>query len=90
MHFEAKKVIVVGGSAGQATPAAVKTPAVERCVPKVEIGAAVDEFAPLHPLEGVGTPVGAADAITLSALRPSKLDHRRDSQRRWRHLASRN
>ena len=88
MHFEAKKVIVVGGSAGMGrqvaidvvdhggkladhqirvnavAPAAIKTPALERWVPKDEIDATLDTFAPLHPLGRVGTPADVANAVT--------------------------
>jgi len=45
-------------------PAAVKTPALERWVPKDEIGATLDTFAPLHPLGRVGTPADIANAVT--------------------------
>jgi NAD(P)-dependent dehydrogenase (short-subunit alcohol dehydrogenase family) len=45
-------------------PAAVKTPALERWVPKDEIEARLDTFAPLHPLGRVGTPTDVANAIT--------------------------
>jgi NAD(P)-dependent dehydrogenase (short-subunit alcohol dehydrogenase family) len=89
MHFEAKKVIVIGGSAGMGrqvaidvvdhggkladhqirvnavAPAVVKTPALERWVPKDEIDATLDTFAPFHPLDHhVGTPAGVANAVT--------------------------
>ena len=85
MHFEAKKVIVVGASTGigrqvaidvavelaehqiranAVAPAAVKTPALERWVPKDEIDATLDTFAPLHPLGRVGTPADVANAVT--------------------------
>jgi NAD(P)-dependent dehydrogenase (short-subunit alcohol dehydrogenase family) len=45
-------------------PAAVKTPALERWVPKDEIDATLDTFAPLHPLGRVGTPADIANAVT--------------------------
>ena len=45
-------------------PAAVKTPALERWVPKDEIDATLDTFAPLHPLGRVGTPGDVANAVT--------------------------
>jgi NAD(P)-dependent dehydrogenase (short-subunit alcohol dehydrogenase family) len=45
-------------------PAAVKTPALERWVPKDEIDATLDTFAPLHPLGRVGTPADVANAVT--------------------------
>lgn len=45
-------------------PAAVKTPALERWVPKDEIDATLDSFAPLHPLGRVGTPTDIANAIS--------------------------
>jgi NAD(P)-dependent dehydrogenase (short-subunit alcohol dehydrogenase family) len=45
-------------------PAAVKTPALERWVPKDEIDATLDSFAPLHPLGRVGTPADVANAVT--------------------------
>jgi NAD(P)-dependent dehydrogenase (short-subunit alcohol dehydrogenase family) len=45
-------------------PAAVKTPALERWVPKDEIDATLDAFAPLHPLGRVGTPADVANAVT--------------------------
>jgi NAD(P)-dependent dehydrogenase (short-subunit alcohol dehydrogenase family) len=44
-------------------PGAVKTPAVERWVPKDEIDATLDTFAPIHPLGRVGTPTDVANAI---------------------------
>jgi NAD(P)-dependent dehydrogenase (short-subunit alcohol dehydrogenase family) len=44
-------------------PAAVKTPAVERWVPKDEIDSTLDTFVPLHPLGRVGTPADIANAI---------------------------
>jgi NAD(P)-dependent dehydrogenase (short-subunit alcohol dehydrogenase family) len=44
-------------------PAAVKTPALERWVPKDEIDATLDTFAPLHPLGRVGTPADVAGAV---------------------------
>ncbi|GFG54891.1 sugar dehydrogenase [Mycolicibacterium agri] len=46
-------------------PAAVKTPALERWVPKGEIDATLDSFAPSHPLGRVGTPADVANAITF-------------------------
>ncbi|WP_261861443.1 SDR family NAD(P)-dependent oxidoreductase, partial [Mycobacterium montefiorense] len=45
-------------------PAAVKTPALERWVPKGEIDETLDAFAPLHPLRRVGTPADVANAVT--------------------------
>ena len=45
-------------------PAAVKTPALERWVPKAEIDATLDTFAPFHPLGRVGTPADVANAVT--------------------------
>jgi NAD(P)-dependent dehydrogenase (short-subunit alcohol dehydrogenase family) len=45
-------------------PAAVKTPALERWVPKDEIDATLATFAPLHPLGRVGTPDDVAGAVT--------------------------
>ena len=45
-------------------PAAVKTPALERWVPKDEIDSTLDAFAPLHPLGRVGTPADVANAVT--------------------------
>jgi NAD(P)-dependent dehydrogenase (short-subunit alcohol dehydrogenase family) len=45
-------------------PAAVKTPALERWIPKDEIDATLDTFAPLHPLGRVGTPADVANAVT--------------------------
>ncbi|OBK13625.1 SDR family NAD(P)-dependent oxidoreductase [Mycobacterium asiaticum] len=44
-------------------PAAVKTPALERWVPKDEIDATLDSFAPFHPLGRVGTPADVANAV---------------------------
>jgi NAD(P)-dependent dehydrogenase (short-subunit alcohol dehydrogenase family) len=44
-------------------PAAVKTPALERWVPKDEIDATLDTFAPLHPLGRVGTTADIANAV---------------------------
>jgi NAD(P)-dependent dehydrogenase (short-subunit alcohol dehydrogenase family) len=44
-------------------PAAVKTPALERWVPKDEIDATLDTFAPIHPLGRVGTPADVANAV---------------------------
>jgi NAD(P)-dependent dehydrogenase (short-subunit alcohol dehydrogenase family) len=46
-------------------PAAVKTPAVEKWIPKDQIDATLDTFAPLHPLGRVGTPADVANAITF-------------------------
>jgi NAD(P)-dependent dehydrogenase (short-subunit alcohol dehydrogenase family) len=46
-------------------PGAVKTPAVERWIPKEEIDATLDTFAPLHPLGRVGTSTDVANAITF-------------------------
>jgi NAD(P)-dependent dehydrogenase (short-subunit alcohol dehydrogenase family) len=45
-------------------PAAVKTPALERWVPKDEIDTTLDTFAPLHPLGRVGTTADVANAVT--------------------------
>lgn len=45
-------------------PAAVKTPALERWVPKDEIESTLDTFAPFHPLGRVGTPADVANAVT--------------------------
>jgi NAD(P)-dependent dehydrogenase (short-subunit alcohol dehydrogenase family) len=45
-------------------PAAVKTPALERWVPKDEIDSTLDNFAPIHPLGRVGTPADVSNAIT--------------------------
>jgi NAD(P)-dependent dehydrogenase (short-subunit alcohol dehydrogenase family) len=45
-------------------PAAVRTPALERWVPKDEIDATLDTFAPFHPLGRVGTPADVANAVT--------------------------
>jgi NAD(P)-dependent dehydrogenase (short-subunit alcohol dehydrogenase family) len=42
----------------------VKTPALERWVPKDEIDATLDRFAPFHPLGRVGTPADIANAVT--------------------------
>jgi NAD(P)-dependent dehydrogenase (short-subunit alcohol dehydrogenase family) len=44
-------------------PAAVKTPALERWVPKDEIDATLETFASFHPLGRVGTPADVANAI---------------------------
>jgi NAD(P)-dependent dehydrogenase (short-subunit alcohol dehydrogenase family) len=44
-------------------PAAVKTPALQRWVPKDDIDATLDAFAPFHPLGRVGTPSDVANAI---------------------------
>jgi NAD(P)-dependent dehydrogenase (short-subunit alcohol dehydrogenase family) len=46
-------------------PAAVKTPAVEKWIPKDEIDATLDTFAPLHPLGRVGAAADVANAITF-------------------------
>lgn len=45
-------------------PAAVKTPALERWVPKDEIDPTLGAFAPIHPLGRVGTPADVAGAVT--------------------------
>jgi NAD(P)-dependent dehydrogenase (short-subunit alcohol dehydrogenase family) len=45
-------------------PAAVETPALERWVPKDEIAATMDRFAPFHPLGRVGAPADVANAVT--------------------------
>ena len=45
-------------------PAVVRTPALERFVPKDEIDATLDTFAPFHPLGRVGTPADVANAVT--------------------------
>ncbi|AFJ36100.1 SDR family oxidoreductase [Mycobacterium sp. 5-140-3-2] len=45
-------------------PAAVKTPALERWVPKDEIDATLETFAPFHPLGRVGTAADVANAVT--------------------------
>lgn len=45
-------------------PAAVRTPALERWVPKNEIDATLDTFAPFHPLGRVGAPTDVANAVT--------------------------
>jgi NAD(P)-dependent dehydrogenase (short-subunit alcohol dehydrogenase family) len=44
-------------------PAVVKTPLYEGFIPKDEIDATLDTFAPLHPLGRVGTPVDVANAV---------------------------
>ena len=44
-------------------PAVVKTPLYEGFIPKEEIDATLDTFAPLHPLGRVGTPVDVANAV---------------------------
>jgi NAD(P)-dependent dehydrogenase (short-subunit alcohol dehydrogenase family) len=44
-------------------PAAVGTPALERWVPKDEIEATLETFAPFHPLRRVGTPADVANAV---------------------------
>lgn len=46
-------------------PAAVKTPALERWVPKSEIDTTLDTFVPLHPLGRVGTRADVANAVTF-------------------------
>jgi NAD(P)-dependent dehydrogenase (short-subunit alcohol dehydrogenase family) len=46
-------------------PAVVKTPLYEGFIPKDDIDATLDTFAPLHPLGRVGTPVDLANAITF-------------------------
>jgi NAD(P)-dependent dehydrogenase (short-subunit alcohol dehydrogenase family) len=45
-------------------PAVVKTPLYEGFIPKDEIDATLDTFAPLHPLGRVGTPADVANAVT--------------------------
>ncbi|MCA2321315.1 SDR family oxidoreductase [Mycobacterium intracellulare] len=45
-------------------PGVVKTPMWEAYIPKDEIDATLDTFAPLHPLGRVGTPVDVANAVT--------------------------
>src|ERR1700729_3113775 len=45
-------------------PAVVKTPLYEGFIPKDEIDATLDTFAPLHPLGRVGTPADVASAVT--------------------------
>jgi NAD(P)-dependent dehydrogenase (short-subunit alcohol dehydrogenase family) len=45
-------------------PAVVKTPLYEGFIPKDEIDATLDTFAPLHPLGRVGTPADVAGAVT--------------------------
>ena len=44
-------------------PAVVKTPLYEGFIPKDEIDATLDTFAPLHPLGRVGTPADIANAV---------------------------
>jgi NAD(P)-dependent dehydrogenase (short-subunit alcohol dehydrogenase family) len=44
-------------------PAVVKTPLYEGFIPKDEIDATLDTFAPLHPLGRFGTPADVANAI---------------------------
>jgi NAD(P)-dependent dehydrogenase (short-subunit alcohol dehydrogenase family) len=44
-------------------PAVVKTPLYEGFIPKEEIDATLDTFAPLHPLGRVGTPADVANAV---------------------------
>jgi NAD(P)-dependent dehydrogenase (short-subunit alcohol dehydrogenase family) len=46
-------------------PAVVKTPLYEGFIPKDQIDATLDTFAPLHPLGRVGTPTDLANAITF-------------------------
>ncbi len=46
-------------------PAVVKTPLYERFIPKDEIDATLETFAPLHPLGRVGTAGDVANAITF-------------------------
>ncbi|OBA59510.1 sugar dehydrogenase [Mycobacterium sp. 1100029.7] len=46
-------------------PAVVKTPLYEGFIPKDEIDATLETFAPLHPLGRVGTPADVANAITF-------------------------
>jgi NAD(P)-dependent dehydrogenase (short-subunit alcohol dehydrogenase family) len=45
-------------------PAVVKTPLYEGFIPKDEIDATLETFAPLHPLGRVGTPADVANAVT--------------------------
>jgi NAD(P)-dependent dehydrogenase (short-subunit alcohol dehydrogenase family) len=45
-------------------PAVVKTPLYETFIPKDEIDATLETFAPLHPLGRVGTPADVANAVT--------------------------
>ncbi|HWF27509.1 MAG TPA: SDR family oxidoreductase [Mycobacterium sp.] len=45
-------------------PAVVKTPLYEGFIPKDEIDATLDTFAPLHPLGRIGTPGDVANAVT--------------------------
>jgi NAD(P)-dependent dehydrogenase (short-subunit alcohol dehydrogenase family) len=45
-------------------PAVVKTPLYEGFIPKDEIDATLDTFAPLHPLGRVGTAADVANAVT--------------------------
>src|SRR6201986_882363 len=45
-------------------PAVVKTPLYEAFIPKDEIDATLETFAPLHPLGRVGTPADVANAVT--------------------------
>lgn len=46
-------------------PAVVKTPLYEGFIPKDQIDATLETFAPLHPLGRVGTPTDVANAITF-------------------------
>jgi NAD(P)-dependent dehydrogenase (short-subunit alcohol dehydrogenase family) len=46
-------------------PAVVKTPLYEGFIPKDDIDATLETFAPLHPLGRVGTPEDLANAITF-------------------------
>lgn len=46
-------------------PAVVKTPLYEGFIPKDQIDATLDTFAPLHPLGRVGTPTDVANAVTF-------------------------
>jgi NAD(P)-dependent dehydrogenase (short-subunit alcohol dehydrogenase family) len=46
-------------------PAVVKTPLYEGFIPKDEIDATLETFAPLHPLGRVGTPADIASSITF-------------------------
>ena len=45
-------------------PAVVKTPLYEGFIPKDQIDATLETFAPLHPLGRVGTPADVANAVT--------------------------
>src|ERR1700757_4310405 len=64
-------------------PAAVKTPALERWVPKDEIDATLDTSRRFIPWDE-SAPRRRRPRRHLSALRPGQLGHRRDSQRRRR------